>query len=90
MFSETVKTLLHASHLTCYLLTLTTPSLDTVRGSRAVSPEVARVLYRPSTLLRHPTQVTREDRVEDTAEVVTIRHATSSSLLRLNTELMQR
>ena len=70
-------------HVCPYLLTLTTPSWDTVRGSRAVSPEVARVLYKPSTLLRHPTHVTSEDRVEDTAEEVTIRHATSSSLLRL-------
>ena len=66
-----------------YLLTLTTPSRDTVRGSKAVSPEVASVVYRPSTLLRHPTHVTSEDRVEETEEEVTIKQATSSSLLRL-------
>ena len=69
----------------CYLLTLTTPSQETVRGSRAVSPELVRVWYKVSTLRRQPTHDTSPASVLATSPLVTIRHATTSSLLRLNT-----
>ena len=67
------------------LLTLTTPSQETVRGSRAVSPELVRVWYKVSTLRRQPTHDTSPASVLATSPLVTIRHATTSSLLRLNT-----
>ena len=69
----------------CDLLTLTTPSQETVRGSRAVSPELVRVWYKVSTLRRQPTHDTSPASVLATSPLVTIRHATTSSLLRLNT-----
>ena len=66
--------------LSPHLLTVTIPWLETVSGSRALSPaaEVLRVWNTASTLRLQPTQLTRSVRLAVTSSGLTCRHEDTS------------
>ena len=71
--------------LSPHLLTVTIPWLETVSGSRALSPatEVLRVWNTASTLRRQPTQLTSSVRLAVTSSGLTCRHEDTSTLDKL-------